>query len=363
MIALKFLTVGPSTVKSFVIDVKTMPTIYDVAELAGVSAKTVSRVLNEDRAVKADTRDRVLEAMTRLSYRPNTQARSLRLGDGKTSVGLLLEDPASGYQNRIHHAMLMACMETGNYIAVEMFQHSPQTFPARLETFIDNAKLKAMLLLPPLCDHGPMKAVLKARNIHCVLISPITPDSHYPSVAMDDRKAARDVVDYLLRLGHRRIAHISGNSDHAAALLRRQGYYESFEAHGLPRPPKEYVAEGQFTFRSGIEAAERLLSLPQRPTAIFASNDEMAAATCSVAHKMGLRIPDDLSVVGFDDAPIAAAVWPALTTVRQPYFEMARRSLSLLNGAHGPVQPSESQQRHLIPHEIVERESTALLKA
>ena len=339
-----------------------MPTIYDVAELAGVSAKTVSRVLNEDKAVKGDTRDRVLEAMNRLSYRPNTQARSLRLGDGKTSVGLLLEDPASGYQGRIHHAMLMACMETGNYIAVELFQPGPQIFPSSLEQFIDDAKIKAMLLLPPLCDHGPIKAALKARNIHCVLISPVTPDSHYPSVAMDDRKAARDVVDFLLGLGHRKIAHIAGHADHAAALLRRQGYFESFEAHGLPRPPGEYVAEGQFTFKSGIEAAEKLLSLPNRPTAIFASNDEMAAATCSVAHKMGLRIPEDISVVGFDDAPISSAVWPALTTVRQPYLEMARRSLSLLNAANGPVQSSESQQRHLIPHEIVERESTAPLK-
>lgn len=343
-----------------------MTTIYDVAELAGVSAKTVSRVLNEDRAVKVDTRDRVLEAMTRLNYRPNTQARSLRLGDGKTSVGLLLEDPASGYQSRIHHAMLMACMETGNYIAVEMFQQSSQAFPTTLENFIDDAKIKAMLLLPPLCDHGPMKAVLKARDIHCVLISPVTPDAHYPSVAMDDRKAARDVVDYLLGLGHSKIAHISGNPDHAAALLRRQGYYESFEAHDLPRPPRQYVTEGLFTFRSGIEAAERLLSLDEgpfgRPTAIFASNDEMAAATCSVAHKMGLRIPEDVSVVGFDDAPISSAVWPALTTVRQPYLEMARRSLSLLNAAHGPVEASESQQRHLIAHEIIERESTAPLK-
>jgi len=338
-----------------------MTTIYDVAELAGVSAKTVSRVLNEDRAVKTDTRDRVLEAMTRLNYRPNTQARSLRLGDGKTSVGLLLEDPASGYQGRIHHAMLMACMETGNYIAVEMFQAGPPAFPTTLENFIDDAKIKAMLLLPPLCDHGPMKAVLKARNIHCVLISPVTPDAHYPSVAMDDRRAARDVVDYLMTLGHTRIAHISGHPDHAAALLRRQGYFESFEAHGLPRPPRDYVAEGLFTFRSGIEAAEKLLSLPDRPTAVFASNDEMAAATCSVAHKMGLRIPEDVSVVGFDDAPISSAVWPALTTVRQPYLEMARRSLSLLNAAHGPVEASESQQRHLIPHEIVARESTAPL--
>ncbi len=340
-----------------------MPTIYDVAELAGVSAKTVSRVLNEDRAVKTDTRNRVLDAMNRLSYRPNSQARSLRLGDGKTSIGLLLEDPASGYQSRVHHAMLVACMETGNYIAVELFESGLAAFPQNLETFIEDAGIKAMLLLPPLCDHGPMKSVLKARNIHCALISPVTPDSSYPSVAMDDRKAARDVVDYLLGLGHTKIAHISGHPDHAAALLRRQGYFEAFEAHGLPRPPKEYIAEGLFTFKTGIDAAEQLLSLPDRPTAIFASNDEMAAATCSVAHKMGLRIPEDVSVVGFDDAPISSAVWPALTTVRQPYLEMARRSISILNTASGPVLAADSQPRHVIAHEIVERESTAPLKS
>jgi len=335
-----------------------MSTIYDVAELAGVSAKTVSRVLNDDPAVKAPTRDRVRDAMARLDYRPNSQARSLRKGDNK-SVGMLLEDPAGGYQGRFHHAMLVASMETGNHLAIELFEPGRSDFPREdIARFVADAQIKAMVLLPPLCDYGPLKSFLKEQGIHCVLISPTTPDDHYPSVNMDDRKAARDVTDYLLSLGHRRIAHIAGHPDHAAAFLRRQGFNEAFDAAGLPRPSKDYVVEGLFNFKSGIEAAEKLLSLKERPTAIFAANDEMAAATCSVAHKMGLRIPEDLSVIGFDDAPIASAVWPALTTVRQPYLDMAKRTLQILNAAGDVPHRSDVQERHIIPHELVVREST-----
>ena len=335
-----------------------MSTIYDVAELAGVSAKTVSRVLNEDRAVKAPTRERVLEAMSQLDYRPNTQARQLRLGHTRTSVGMLLEDPASGYQSRIHHAMLIASMETANYLAIELFPPDKRDFREDFARFLTDAQIKSMLLLPPLCDYEPLKTYLKSRNIHCVLISPTTPDSHYPSVNMDDRQAARDMTEYLLSLGHSRVAHIAGHPDHAAAFLRRQGFLEAFDAAGHPRPVREYIVEGMFNFKSGIAAAEKLLSLPDRPTAIFAANDEMAAATCSVAHKMGIRIPEDLTVVGFDDAPISSAVWPALTTVRQPYLDMARKCLQILNAAGDTIQASDAQPRHIVAHELLVRESS-----
>ncbi len=334
-----------------------MATIYDVAELAGVSAKTVSRVLNDDKAVKGPTRERVLEAMARLEYRPNAQARQLRLG-AKTSIGLLLEDPSGGYQGRFHHAMLSACMEAGKYLAVELYEPGRRDWDELINRFLTDAQIKDMILLPTLCDFGPLKSLLKARKVNSILISPSTPDDTFASVAMDDRVAARDVTDYLLKLGHTRIAHIAGHPDHSASMLRRLGYVEAFDAILAPRPPAEYIAQGWFSFKSGIEAAEKLLSLPDRPTAIFASNDEMAAATCSMAHKMGLRIPEDLSVVGFDDAPISSAVWPALTTVRQPYLEMARRSIQVLNAASDRFQAGDTQIRHIIPHEIVVRETT-----
>ncbi|ESQ73609.1 hypothetical protein ABAC402_18470 [Asticcacaulis sp. AC402] len=327
-----------------------------MAELAGVSAKTVSRVVNEDKAVKASTRGIVLDAMGRLGFRPNAQARQLRLGPGSSSIGILLEDPAGGYQGRFHHALLMACMEAGKFLTVELYL--PGQSLNEVERFLANSEVKSLVLLPPLCDYGPLKTFLKAQGIRCVLISPMTPDSHYPSIAIDDRVAARNVTDYLLSLGHTRIAHITGHPDHAATLLRRQGYQEAFDAIGLPRPPKAYVAEGMFNFRSGIAAAETLLNLPERPTAIFASNDEMAAAACAVGHKMGLNIPQDLAVVGFDDAPISSAVWPALTTVRQPYLEMARRALQLFGDANEAVRFNEVQMRHVLQHEIIERETT-----
>jgi len=334
-----------------------MSTIYDVAELAGVSAKTVSRVVNEDKAVKSSTREKVLAAMVKLDYRPNAQARSLRMG-GKTSIGLLLEDPTSGYQGRFHHAMLTACMESRKYLAVELYDQGLADWQAYLDRFITDAQIKDMILLPTLCDFGPLKNFLKSRNINCVLISPSAPDNHYASVAMDDRLAARDVVEYLFSLGHTKIAHIGGHPDHAASILRRNGFYEAYDAAGLTRPPATYMEQGYFSFKSGFEAAERLLALPDRPTAIFACNDEMAAASCSVAHKRGLRIPQDISIIGFDDAPISSSVWPALSTVRQPYLEMARRSIEILDDAGDTVTASDRQIRHIIPHELIVRETT-----
>ncbi|ESQ88178.1 hypothetical protein ABAC460_16080 [Asticcacaulis sp. AC460] len=327
-----------------------------------MSAKTVSRVVNEDGAVKASTRDRVLEAMDHVGYpRPLQPARPSRVEPPNAAIGILLEDPEGGYQGRFHHALLMACMEAGKLLTVELFV--PGQSLDDVENFLLGSSIRSLVLLPPLCDYGPLKTLLKAHGIQCVLISPTTPDSHYPSIAMDDRLAARNVTDYLLALGHTRIAHIAGHPDHAAALLRRQGYQEAFDALGLPRPPRDYVVEGLFNFRSGISAAETLLNLPDRPTAIFASNDEMAAATCTVAHKMGLNIPQDLTVIGFDDAPISSAIWPPLTTVRQPYIEMARLALQLLGDGGGAVKSSDVQMRHLLPHRIIERETTAPLKA
>ena len=340
-----------------------MSTIYDVAELAGVSRKTVSRVLNDDRAVKDKTRERVLHAMSQLSYKPHSQTWPLRPGRSNTSIGMLYTDPASGYQSRFHHAMLMASMEAGNYLAIELFEMEEPDCLDKLDRFFANSSIQAMVLLPPLCDYGPLKSLLKERNIDAVLISPMTPDTIFPSVSLDDRQAARDVIDYLLSHGHRNIAHIAGHPDHAAAFLRRQGYYEAYAAAGLPRPSADLVREGEFTFKTAITAAEDLLKLADPPTAIFAANDEMAAAASSVAHRMGIRIPEDLSIIGFDDAPIALAIWPALTTVRQPYLDMAKKAVAILNAKEDRAPANAVVERHIMAHDLVVRDSTRTRQA
>ncbi|WAC46943.1 LacI family DNA-binding transcriptional regulator [Asticcacaulis sp. SL142] len=334
-----------------------MTTIYDVSKLAGVSAKTVSRVLNEPDRVKTATREQVLAAMKTLDYSPNASARQLRLG-GFSSIGLLLEDPASGYQSRFHQALLTACMEAGKYMTVELFEGVMPDWQARVDRFLTEGRVRDLILLPTLCDFAPLKDLLRERGARAVLIAPSVHDPHFPSVVMDDRAAARQIIEYLFSLGHTRIGHITGHPDHSATILRRSGVIEAYDARGLPRPKPELFASGDFMFKKGIEAAETLLSLPEPPTAIFAANDETAAAVAMVAHRRGLSIPGDLSVVGFDDAPIASAVWPQLTTIAQPYLEMARKVVHLVDTWDQQSTQSGFVSTYLTPHELVIRESS-----
>jgi LacI family transcriptional regulator len=333
-----------------------MPTIHDVALRAGVSPKTVSRVLNDHSSVSRKTRDLVQGAMRALGYQPSVAARRLR-GQGGFSVGALMGDPSSGYQSRFHHAMLVACMETGRHLTVELFEGPTPGWQDRIRTFLNDSGVREMILLPPLCDFGPLKHLLREHGVRCVLVTPSSPDPTFPAVVMDDRAAAREVVEHLFELGHRRIGHIAGHPDHAASTLRRSGYLEAFAAQGMERPEPQLIAQGDFMFRSGVEAAKILLDTPEPPTAIFAANDEMAAATCMEAQRRGLRIPADLSVVGFDDAPIASAIWPTLTTIRQPFEEMSMRAMQAF-AAMGASSTDAANAPQLTQHRLIVRESS-----
>lgn len=332
-----------------------MATIRDVALRAGVSVKTVSRVLNEHESVRGKTRERVRQAMQLLGYQPNVAARHLR-AQGSYSVGVLMGDPSSGYQSRFHHALLSACMETGRHLAVELFEEPDRGWQDRIAAYLAGSGVREMILLPPLCDFAPLKQVLREHGVRCVLISPSSPDPLSPAVEMDDRAAAREIVEHLFNLGHERIGHIAGHPDHAASILRRNGYFEAYAARGLGRPGPDLMAAGDFRFKSGLDAAKALLDAPKPPTAIFAANDEMAAATLMEAQRRGLRIPTDLSVVGFDDAPIASAIWPTLTTIRQPFEEMSLRAMQAF--ANWPVQGQGHAPSYLAGHRLIVRESS-----
>jgi LacI family transcriptional regulator len=334
-----------------------MTTINDVAERAGVSPKTVSRVLNDHESVSARTRDRVRAAMKDLDYQPSAVARSLR-ARGSGSVGVLMGDPAGGYHTRVHHALLLACVETGRHLSVDLSEGPIPGWDDRIRAFVEDSGIREMILLPPECDFGPMKALMRELDVRCVLISPTTPDPQFPAFAMDDRAAAREVVEHLFSLGHTRIGHIAGHPDHVASTLRRNGFFEAYAAAGLPRPGPELIEQGEFTFKTGLVAAKRLLELDEPPTAIFAANDDMAAATCMEAQRRGLRIPDDLSVVGFDDAPIAGVIWPSLTTIRQPFEQMALRALQTLGAWSVNEGAGKTNTPFLARHSLVVREST-----
>lgn len=334
-----------------------MTTINDVAERAGVSPKTVSRVLNDHESVSAKTRDRVRSAMRDLDYQPSAVARSLR-SQGSGSVGVLMGDPSGGYHTRMHYALLLACVETGRHLTVDLSEGPIPGWQDRVRAFVRDGGIREMILMPPECDFGPMKELMRELDVRCVLISPTTPDPQFPAIAIDDRAAAREVVEHLFSLGHTRIGHIAGHPDHAASTHRRNGFFEAYAARGLPRPGPELIVQGEFTFKTGLDAAKILLDIDEPPTAIFAANDDMAAATCMEVQRRGLRIPDDVSVVGFDDAPIAGVIWPSLTTIRQPFEQMALRALQTFAAWNANEGAGKTNTPFLAQHTLVVREST-----
>jgi len=331
-----------------------MATITEVAELAGVSVKTVSRVMNNYQHISPKTRDKVERAMEELSYAPSTIARQMRFGDS-LSIGMIYGDPSSGYQARLNHAVLKACSDARRYLAVELFDEKDTNWQKQVEEFLDRTKVTNMILVPPMCDSTDLHELLSRRKVNYVLISPSRPVPGANSIAMDDRKAAQEMINHFMGLGHVRIGHISGHPDHVATLLRRQGYEEALHRAGIPLR-EEYLESGRFRFRNALECADKMLSQTERPTAILAANDEMAAAVVMTANRLGLRVPEDLSVAGFDDTPIAQTIWPELTTVAQPFEAIAKAAVESMRTMK---QTGQSVSETLIlEHELIIRAST-----
>jgi len=213
-----------------------------------------------------------------------------------------------------------------------------------------------------LCDNPQVLKALRESQTPCVLISPARDIAGMPSVRMDDVRAAEEITNLLISLGHERIAFIMGATDQAASALRYQGYLRAMKTHRIP-VDKELVHRGDFRFDSGVEAAHHLLSRRTRPSAVFASNDDMALGVLAAAQRLGLAVPGDLSIAGFDDSTAARLVWPPLTTVRQPMDEMARVAVEMLIAANRPdAEPvPEASLHRVLPHELVVRDSTSAL--
>jgi len=304
------------------------PTITDVAKRAGVSMKTVSRVINKEPNVRDELRDRVLKAAGELGYQPNFSARSLA-GVRSYQLAYLFGDPGGDYAHGVQIGILDACRDAGYHLVVEQIDVDAPDVGQRTATLIAQLRLDGVVLSPPITDHPEVLGALRKAGLPYVRIAPDDTTDASPSVRIDDAGAAEALTNYLIDLGHTEIGFIKGNPLHSAGRLRFDGFQRAMEARGLMIQPS-LVEQGTFSYASGIDCAWRLLRRRSRPTAIFASNDDMAAAVVAVAHESGIDIPEDLSVVGFDDAPIAQVVWPPLTTVRQPIREMARAAADML---------------------------------
>ncbi|HEY0197682.1 MAG TPA: LacI family DNA-binding transcriptional regulator [Rhodanobacter sp.] len=331
--------------------------LEDVARAAGVSPKTVSRVLNDEPNVSDVTRQRVLAAMERMDYRPHPSARSLA-GSRSFLIAMLYDNndnPASTYLAEIQDGVLEACDDHRYSMMVRPLRMRGDDFIRRLDALISDHHPDGVVLTPPITDYEPLLRQLRERKVPHASVSPVRRGDTI-GVTMDEQKAARAMVELLLSLGHRRIAHVVGIADHGSSQWRLAGYREAMAAAGLPEDPA-LVVQGAFTFGSGVEAARQLFALDQRPTAVFAANDDMATGVMWAAGEYGLKVPHDLSVCGFDDTPLARQLWPALTTVQQPSREMGRlAALQLLEFLRGRGHGQLVQ----VPFSLKVRESTAV---
>lgn len=303
-----------------------VPTVADVARLAGVSPMTVSRIINGVDKVSPDTRAKVEAAIATLNYVPNQAARSLA-GGQQFRIGLLHSNPSAAYLSEFLVGSLAEASRRNAQLIVEHSaqDEAPTCLVARLRTH----RIDAVLLPPPLCDDGALLEVLHAAGLVVAQVATGRPLDFAVAVTIADETAAHEVTTRLIALGHRRIGFIAGPANQAANALREAGYRRAMADAGM-FDGAEWCMAGDFTYRGGLVAATALLQRAPRPTAIFASNDDMAAAAVAVAHRMGLDVPRDLSVCGFDDTALATTIWPELTTVHQPIAEMACMATRLL---------------------------------
>ncbi|WP_043690676.1 LacI family DNA-binding transcriptional regulator [Luteimonas huabeiensis] len=332
-------------------------TIHEVARHAGVSPMTVSRVVNGNSNVRPATRDLVMRAVRELNYTPNPAARQLAAAPGMR-IALIFTNPSTAYLSELVVGALRGASRAAVQLVVEAWD------PSDVEAERTAARALArsvagVILPPPLGESEAVVSELAEAGVPTVAIASGRSRDEISCVRIDDYRASHEMTAYLLSLGHRRIGFIQGDPNQTASGRRLEGYRSALDAAGIAFDPK-LVEQGYFTYRSGLEAAERLLARRYAPTAIFASNDDMAAAAVSVAHRRGLDVPRDLSVVGFDDSSAATTVWPELTTIRQPIASMADSAIdTLLRGIRRGDRETRLVVDHVVAHELVRRDSVA----
>ncbi len=327
-------------------------TIVDIAREAGVSFKTVSRVINGEANVRPETHAKVQAAIVKLDFRPNVWARALASSRSHL-VGLLYDNPSPGYVTQVQVGAMTACQHGGYHLVIEAVRCGSRNLGADIGEFLASVKLDGVVLSPPVSDNATVMDALERAGTPYVRIAPYKQIERTSYVTMDDYRAAYDMTAYLLSLGHRDIAFIQGPRSHAAASERYRGFLTAMKEQG-GHLEEDWRVRGGFTARSGMDAAERLLRQSHRPTAIFAGNDDMAIGAVGAAFRKGLTLPADLSIVGFDDSPVASSLWPPLTTVRQPVSKMAEAATEMLINH---LRARGKAQARVLNYEIIERES------
>lgn len=303
-------------------------TIHDVAAVAGVSAKTISRVINREPNVRDEVRGRVEAAIRELRYHPSQSARSLATRRSSL-IGLFHDNPSPNYVLGIQAGALHRCQEEHYKVLFQACDARHRKLGARIISLAQQLHLEGLILTPPLSGMATLLRELQASGLPVAQVAPPGNDAGTLNALIDDSSASRILTEHVIGLAHRRIAFVLGHPDHDATAKRYAGYKQALARHKI-KLDRSLVIPGRFSFESGRAAALKLLTADRKPTAIIASNDDMAAGVMVAAHELGMQLPRDLSVCGFDDTPIARATWPQLTTMHQPITELAYSATDLL---------------------------------
>ena len=329
------------------------PTINDVARVSGLSKKTVSRVLNNAPYVAEKTRQRVNEAIKQLDFAPDPQARSLASKKSFT-LGLVYDNPNALYISDIQRGVLRACQGTGYELIMHPGDFGDRQLVNEIERFVARARIGGLILLSPISQRSGLASRLKKDGIPYVRISPMKNDSESRIVVSNDRRGAELMTEYLVSIGHRRIGFVTGPAGNLSAEEKYDGYCGVMQKSGLALDAS-LVAKGENTFESGVAAGRVLLDHDDRPSVIFASNDAMALGVLKSAALLGVRVPEDVSIAGFDDSAFASVTWPDLTTIHQPVEKMgeiaARKLISQMAEGGGPGDlPMATEPKLIVRH-------------
>ncbi len=322
-------------------------TINDIARLAGVSKKTVSRVINQSPLVREDTRERINALVREYDYVPDPQARGLA-SRRSFLIGLVFDNPTAQYIVNMQYGILDALRESSYELVVHPCDSTRDDYIEGIRSFVLQQKLHGVILIPRVSEDQALAEVLSEIDCRYVRIASVHLDDAQRMLRTEDRAAGEAVANYLESLGHRHLGLVTGPLRYRSAVERGGGFTDALNRRGIELGP-DAVYEGGYTFESGVAGAEHLLAQTPRPTAIFACNDEMAAGVYKAAKRMGISIPGDVSVVGYDDSPLASQLWPALSTVHLPVRDIGCQAANmLLSTADEAIAASLTVTPHLV---------------
>ncbi len=339
-------------------------TIDDVAKLAGVSMKTVSRVMNNEPSVRKATFDKVMEAVKQLHYQPNHAARNLA-GTRSYTIAFIYDNPNAYYVIDMQNGILAECRRQGFELLIHPCNHQSENIIAELTNLVNHARVAGVVLTPPFSEMPEFVAALDQLGVQFVRIISGSESGQYADscVFIDDHAAAYSITEHLIAQGHQHIGFVCGGKEHRSTVERLHGYKQALADHHIKFDQK-WVVDGEYNFESGVKGAKKLLSKKELPTAIFAANDEIAAGALFAARLMNFSIPDDLSIAGFEDSPFSRQTWPQLTTAHQPNKLIAQQATGLLISRIRRRDEDDKEKlssRHFVP-ELVVRDSTGKLK-